>query len=75
MHKKFEVGSTYSTRSVCDSECFITVTILKRTNSTITTTDGKTYRVKVSPYYNAETFMPWGRYSMAPIMTAEKIVV
>lgn len=30
-YKKFEVGRTYATRSVCNSECIFKITIIKRT--------------------------------------------
>jgi hypothetical protein len=65
---KFEVGKTYSTRSIGDHNCIIRVTIAKRTAKTVTTTDGKTFRPTV--YNNAESIMPWGRYSMAPSVDA-----
>lgn len=69
---KFETGKTYSTRSVCDSDCIITVTIEKRTDKTVTCKvrgESKTFRVK--PNHNGEEFfMPWGSYSMAPAITA-----
>jgi len=68
---KFEAGVTYSTRSIGDHNCIIRCTIAKRTAKTITTTDGKTFRVGVSYDGRAETFRPWGNYSMAPTMTAE----
>ena len=67
--KRFEVGKTYSTRSVCDHNCVISVTIASRTARTVTTTEGKTFRPYV--YDNAESIKPWGSYSMAPIVRAE----
>lgn len=65
---KFEAGKTYSTRSICDHNCIITVTIAKRTAKTVTTTEGKTFRPGV--YNNAEFIQPWGRYSMSPSIAA-----
>lgn len=67
---KFEPGKTYSTRSVCDHNCIVAVTIAKRTAKTVTTTDGKTFRVRVSLIGAEEMIKPWGSYSMAPIIGA-----
>lgn len=66
--QKFNVNQTYSTRSIGDANCIITVTIAKRTAKTVTTTEGKTFRVK--EYNEAEMFKPWGDYSMAPTIRA-----
>ena len=74
---KFETNKTYKTRSVCDHNCIISVTIAKRTAKTVTltndkTTDiesrGKTYRLR--EWNNVETFAPWGTYSMSPLIRA-----
>jgi len=64
----FETGKTYSTRSACDHNCIISVTVARRTVKTITTTSGKTLRV--GQYDGAEFVKPWGTYSMAPIVRA-----
>ena len=75
--KKFEIGRTYSTRSICNNECVITSTITARTAATVTATDnhGETARFRISKkhsqYRDAETFLPWGAYSMAPMISAE----
>lgn len=60
----FEVGKTYWTRSVCDSECVITITVAKRTAKFLTTTEGT--RLGISSWDGAERVKPWGTYSMAP---------
>jgi hypothetical protein len=67
---KFEVGKTYSTRSIGDHNCIIRMTVASRTEKTIKTTDGKSFRVSICPYDNAELIRPWGRYSMAPTINA-----
>ncbi len=75
--KKFEIGKTYTTRSACNSECILKYTITARTAATVTATDNHgesaKFRIskKYSEYRNAETFLPWGAYSMAPMITAE----
>lgn len=70
---KFQAGKTYATRSVCDHNCIIRVTVAKRTAKTITTTAGKTLRIAVSPFDGVEQVKPWGSYSMAPIVSADKV--
>lgn len=67
--KRFEVGKTYSTRSVCDHNFVISVTIASRTARTVTTTAGKTFRPYV--YDGVESIKPQGNFSMAPIVRAE----
>jgi hypothetical protein len=67
----FEVGKTYWTRSVCDSECIITITVAKRTAKFLTTTEGK--RLGISSWDGVEHVKPWGTYSMAPIISADKV--
>ena len=74
---RFAPGACYKTRSPCDYDCIIRVEILSRTASTVRAivmdgparTDGpKTFRV--AALGGAETFRPWGRYSMSPIVSA-----
>lgn len=73
--KKFEIGKNYSMRSICDHDCVWTYTVVARTESTVTITDGKetkTCRInkKYSEYRNTESVFPLGRYSMCPILSA-----
>lgn len=72
---KFEIGKQYTMRSICDSDCTWTYTVINRTAQTVTVTDGKNtlkLRVikKLSEYRNAESVYPLGQYSMAPILSA-----
>lgn len=67
----FEAGKTYSTRSACDQDCVIRVTVASRTAKTIKTAAGKTLRV--GQYQGVEFVKPWGSYSMAPIVSAERV--
>lgn len=74
----FKIGDTYTMASPCDHDCKWTYTVVKRTASTVTITDGKevkTCRInkKYSEYRNAETIFPLGKYSMAPTLSADKI--
>lgn len=66
---KFIDGKTYTTRSACDHDCIISVTVAKRTAKTITTTDGKTLRISTD-HSGAECVKPWGSFSMAPVVRA-----
>jgi len=68
---KFEAGKTYWTRSICDSDCIVRVTVAKRTAKTIRTAEGKTLRI--SEYDGREFVKPWGSYSMAPMVGADRV--
>ncbi len=74
---RFEVGATYATRSICDSECIFKITIIKRTEKTVTIDkgNGKVQRCKIYKHLrDAETIYPYGIYSMCPVIDAtEKI--
>lgn len=74
--KQFEIGKTYTMRSICDHECVWAYKVISRTAATITICDehGKklTRRIckQVSEWNKAETVYPLGQYSMAPSLTA-----
>lgn len=68
---KFETGRTYWTRSICDADCRVIVKVASRTAKTITTEDGK--RLKVFERDGVESVKPWGSYSMAPIVSADRV--
>ena len=71
----FEVGKTYQTRSICDYDCIISVTVAKRSKCFITTSEGKRLRiVKESAEFGVEMVRPWGSYSMSPQISADKVV-
>ena len=77
--KSFEVGRRYSCRSACDHECVWTFEVVKRTAVSvwirqISNVEEPIERRKVSVYMGEETVRPFGRYSMAPILGAAKIV-
>jgi len=70
---KFQVGQTYSTRSICDHECIFSFTILARTAKQITTVvSGKTVKRGLATNWagTAESFKPFGSYSMAAVIDA-----
>lgn len=71
----FQVGKTYQTRSACDHDCIVSLTVVSRTAKTIKANAGhrgiKTLRV--SEYEGREQVKPWGSYSMAPIVDASDL--
>jgi hypothetical protein len=73
---KFEVGRTYSTRSVCDHNCIFSYTVTRRTDKTVwlTTKRGKEVKRRVGPAYHGESevIYPEGKYSMCPVLFAER---
>jgi len=73
---QFQVGKTYWTRSPCDHNCIISAEIVARTAKTVTVAkaapnERQTFRVAV--WEGVETFKPWGSYSMAPMISADRI--
>lgn len=76
MATRFQVGKTYWTRSICDSECIVRVEVVARTAKTIRakaggiTTAPKTLRI--FEYDGVEQVRPWGNYSMCPIVGADR---
>ena len=71
---RFVVGGTFQTRSVCAHNCVISVTIESRTACFVRTTEGQRFKVARSEVAGGEveTIRPWGSFSMAPTITAEK---
>ncbi len=68
----FEPGKTYETRSICDSNSIIRITVASRTAKTIKTSEGQTLRIK--SFENSEYVNPFGVYSMCPTIRAERVV-
>ena len=69
---KFETGKTYYTRSVADYDTIVRVTVAKRTDKTIVTAAGD--RLKINVWQGVEQVKPWGSFSMAPIVGADRIL-
>ena len=72
---KFEIGKKYATRSVCNSECVWSYTVIARTEKTVTISDGEEIKkcrinARLSAYRGAETILPKGNYSMCPVLDA-----
>ncbi|MFP3041907.1 hypothetical protein LQZ19_08800 [Treponema primitia] len=72
--KQFEVGKTYKTRLAGDHNLEVTAEILGRTPSTvIALIDGETkgrFKISLDRFSTEEMIRPFGRYSMAPIISA-----
>ena len=81
--KRFEVGKTYATCSIGDTDCIIAAKILRRTAATVTVEmvrgdiDGekvRTFRIdqKKAEHFGEESIKPWGSFSMCPIIDARR---
>jgi hypothetical protein len=66
----FETGKTYYTRSVADADTIVRVTVASRTAKTIVDTQGQRFRINT--WRGVEQVKPWGSYSMAPIVSADR---
>ena len=70
---RFQVGHTYRTRSACDWDCIFSYTVVSRTAKFLTLDDGyQVRRVGVRVWDGRETASPEGRYSMSPLITADR---
>lgn len=68
--KKFEIGKTYYDQYACDSTLYSTITVVRRTDKTITfERDGQTRRAKIYTDSEGEYIMP-DHYSMACVYRA-----
>jgi hypothetical protein len=68
---RFEVGRTYSTRSICDYDCIFSFRILARTAKTVSVkVNDKIVRRGLSLYDGDEEFKPYGSYSMCAVIRA-----
>jgi len=71
--KKFEIGKTYSCRSICDYNCIFSFEVVARSDSFVSlkASDGKIKRRKVRVDSDgAEWCEPHGSYSMSPSLRA-----
>lgn len=70
---RFEVGVSYFCRSACDSNCIWNFRIIRRTASSVwVEVDGKECRRAVRVWSGVEKFEPFGRYSMSPVVSADR---
>jgi hypothetical protein len=73
MTVQFQVGRTYSTRSIGDHECIYSFKILGRTAKTVTVVveNNKVVRRGLYIHNDIEHFKPFGTYSMCAIIGAD----
>lgn len=71
----FQIGETYTTGAAADYVWEFTVIGRTAKFLTLLTEDGETIRVgcSISPYDGVEKALPLGRYSMAPVISADRI--
>lgn len=68
--KKFEIGRTYYSRSICDHECVFTILVTSRTAKTVSYLyEGKQRRSNIKLDDEGEYIKP-DNYSMAPTFRA-----
>lgn len=72
---QFVTGKTYAAPSICDADCVFSFTILARTEKSVTIqVHGKTVRRGLKVWGGVEQFKPFGNYSMAAVITADRLV-
>jgi len=72
---KFLVGKTYFCRSLCDYDCIFNFEVIARTGKTLTLKDGQSIikrKILEDCYDTVEACRPYGSYSMAPYLRADK---
>ncbi len=74
---EFFTDTTYTSRFISNADSIIAITLDKVTAKTVTFTErGETKRTKI--HHNDEGvayFFPYGRYSMAPVLKADRFVL
>jgi hypothetical protein len=72
--RKFQIGRTYSARSICDYDCIFSFEILRRTEKFVTIKyHDRVVNRKVRVVDGVEHIDPHGRYSMSPVLSADKL--
>ena len=70
-HTQFEIGKSYTTRLITNSDIIISMIVIRRTEKTVTINyNGQIKNYKVSQFMGIETIYPEGKYSMAPSFKA-----
>ncbi len=74
---KFEVGRRYYCRLVTDYDTVLVYRVVKRTERFITVeradeSEPEPKRLGVRTFEGVEVCNPWGRYSMAPVLRADR---
>ena len=70
---KFEVGGTYCCRSAGDRDCVFSFAVADRTEKTVVLRSSRgEVRRKVRVRNDVEEVDPFGRYSMSPVLKADR---
>ena len=74
MTNTFQIGKTYTARSICDYECVFAWTVVARTAKQITLEDkhGRVAKRGVRTSDGVAVCSPDGRYSMSPSIYANR---
>ena len=72
--KRFEVGTEYGTRSIGNHDCIFAYKVVARSAKTVTILDGfgLRKRCRLKEDGDAEFIFPEGRYSMCPVLRANR---
>lgn len=75
--KQFEAGKTYQGRFICDYDSKIILTVVSRTAHTMKAkVDREPVKtLRIGEFNDTETVRPLGRYSMAPVISADKEIL
>lgn len=74
MTTQFKIGQSYFCRSICDYDCKFVFVVVKRTAKMVTIKSGpRIVARKVRVRDGIEELDPHGRYSMSPVLTADKV--
>jgi len=72
----FESNTTYTGRFITDADAVLKVRVIKRTDKTVTYIHphtGDEHRARIQHGDDGEFFFPLGRYSMAPVIRADRV--
>lgn len=73
----FKANTSYAGRFVTDADATLIVKVLKTTKSTVTIVDphnaADTKRCKIYTDEGVQFIYPMGRYSMAPVVKADRV--
>ncbi len=75
---KFQVGTTYCTRSAADYDTIFSFKVVKRTAKTVWLEEGYGREInkrRIYVYGDVEMVRPYGSYSMAPVIRANRTEV
>jgi hypothetical protein len=79
MNIEFQIGQTYRCRSICDHNCIWDYTVVARTAKTVVLLEAEhparrrgSFRCKIKVWDGVETVSPQGRFSFAPVLSADR---